>query len=312
MSTYSVIFRASVPDWILARAEAETEARARSWLLSQSWYERRQIPWVGSVTLEPHHDQSLTTHDVQLRLDCPRTVRPRCGTLSLEIHVALRHDEDPLDKARQVLDLPGAAVRHTRRAAPSGMLAQGSFSTVRGNTVIGPVPEAWPIDRTLTDYSHHLGSYGQGGVGLSGWQLNGGSWLVLPLKSSDGWIWLTHEDLTPALDYFSLAARIDHRIVGVHPDQLADFPPWEHLYAGHHQIRDLPDFAAERASVARFEASASGFVLEAENGLTRWRFAMGDHLPRPIWAGSREPRDLYEGESVAEAFFLAHDCYLNV
>ncbi|WP_328281968.1 hypothetical protein [Sphingobium sp.] len=301
MSTYSVIFRASVPDWILERAEAESEAPARSWLLSQSWYERRQIPWDGGVTLAPHHEASLTTHDVCLRLDCPRTARPRCGTLSLEINVT-----------RQVLDLPGGAVCHHRRAGPSGMLAQGSFSTVRGNSVIGPVPDGWPIDRTLNGYSHHLGSYGQGGVGLSGWQLNGGSWLVLPLKSSDSWIWLTHEALTPASDYFSLAAHIDHRIVGVHPDQLADFPPWEHRYAGHHQIRDLPDFSSERARVAHFEASASGFVLEAENGLTRWRFAMGDHLPRPIWAGSREHRDLHEGESVAEAFFLAHHCYLEV
>lgn len=136
--------------------------------------------------------------------------------------------------------------------------------------------------------------------------------MVLPLKGSDGWIWLTREDILPAPDFFSLEVDIDCRIIGVHPDQIGDFPPWDHRYAGHAQILDLPDFAAERATVARFETTASGFFLEAANDLTRWRFAMGDHLPRPIWAGSREPRDLCEGESVAGAFVLAHDCYLEV
>ena len=66
------------------------------------------------------------------------------------------------------------------------------------------------------------------------------------------------------------------------------------------------------ATIARFEVTGSGFTLEAASGLTRWRFAMGDDLPRPIWAGSREARVLCEQESVAEAFLLAHDCYLEV
>ena len=109
-----------------------------------------------------------------------------------------------------------------------------------------------------------------------------------------------------------LRAAIDQRILGVHPDQIGDFTPWEHRYAGHERIADMPDFGDEKATIERFKTTEAGFVLEAANGLTRWRFAMGDDLPRPIWAGSREPRLLAEGESVAEAFLLAHDCYLAV
>ncbi|WP_337847795.1 hypothetical protein [Sphingomonas sp.] len=312
MSTYRVIFEASVPDWILDRAEAETEPRTRSWLLSQSWYDRRRIEWHGRVTLAPPHDQSPTRHAVRLDLDCPRTMRPRCGSLTLAVDVAIRQGEDPLGKARRVLDLPVRAVSAPHATLSPEPLDRGSFCRVRGQSVIGPMTPEWPIDRTLTAYSHNLGSYGQGGVGLSGWQCNGGSWIVLPLRGSDGWIWLTREEIAPAPDFYSLNADIDQRIIGVHPDQLADFPPWEHRYAGHAQILDLPDFVVERATIARFDATASGFVLEAANGLIRWRFAMDDHLPRPIWAGSREPRDLYEGESVADAFLLTHDCYLEV
>lgn len=312
MSTHHVVFDASVPDWILDRAEAETEARSRSWLLSQSWYERRRLAWRGVVSPAERDEQSPIRHDVRLDLDCPRTLRPRSASLRFILDVAVRPGEDPLDKARRVLDLPGSTTAHARAPRATGLLERGSFIPLRGTSVIGPMPADWPMARKLTGYSSHLGSYGQGGVGLSGWQCNGGSWIVLPLKSSDGWIWLTREEIAPAPDYWTLAVTIDQRILGVHPDQLADFHPWEHRYAGHGQIRDLPDFAEERATISRFEADAGGFTLEAENGLTRWRFAMGDHLPRPIWAGSKEPRLLQVGESVAQALLLAHDCYLEV
>lgn len=312
MSTHHVVFTAAVPDWILERAEAADPRRARSWLLSQSWYERRRIAWKSARTVSPDRAHSQVRHEILLALDCPASAKPSSGSLTLTVHVSVRSTEDPIERARRVLDLPrqGRAARRVRTARD--VLDRGSFSTVRGKSVIGPMPPEWPIDRMLTGYSSHLGSYEQGGVGLSGWQCNRGSWIILPLTGSDGWIWLTREDIEPADDFRSLRIVIDQRILGVHPDQLADFPPWEHRYAGHHQILDMPDFADEKATISRFEATEAGFVLEAANGLTRWRFAMGDDLPRPIWAGSREPRLLVEGESVAGAFLLAHDCYLEV
>ena len=312
MSTHHVVFTAAVPNWILERADADSGERARSWLLSQSWYERRRIAWQSAASLAPRHDQSLTRHRIVLELDCASTARPAAAALTFTVKVAVREGEDPAEKARRVLDLPQRTTTPRRVPKPQSPFERGSFSTPRGTSIIGPLPAEWPLDRMLTAYSTHLGSYGQGGVGLSGWQCNGGSWIVLPLKGSESWTWLTREDIEPASDYRSLHIDIDQRIVGVHPDQIDDFPPWNHRYAGHAQILDLPDFADEKATIARFEVTGSGFTLEAASGLTRWRFAMGDDLPRPIWAGSREARVLCEQESVAEAFLLAHDCYLEV
>ena len=312
MPTYQVVFTAPVPDWILTQAEAEDARRARSWLLSQSWYDRRRIDWTCTRTLIPDADQSPVLHEGALALDCDSSASPAAGSLTISVTVSIRQDEDPLEKARRVLDLPRSGRPQRRVLNPDSLWERGSFSTVTGNSLIGAMPPQWPEGRMLTAYSSHLGSYGQGGVGLSGWQCNRGSWIVLPLTGSDGWIWLTREEIAPAQDFRSLKAVIDQRILGVHPDQLADFHPWEHRYAGHAQILDMPDFAEEKATIARFEPTEAGFVLEAANGLTRWRFAMGDDLPRPIWAGSREPRMLAEGESVAAAFLLAHDCYLEV
>lgn len=312
MPTYHVVFTAPVPDWILAKAEAEDARRARSWLLSQSWYERRRIDWTAKRTAAPDSAQSSVLHEAILALDCETNAAPASASLTLTLAVSAHKAEDPLEKARRVLDLPRSGRSKRRVINPNSLWDRGSFSAVRSRGVIGPMPEKWPEGRMLTDYSSHLGSYGQGGVGLSGWQCNRGSWFVLPLTSSDGWIWLTREEIQPEPDFRSLKAVIDQRIIGVHPDQRGDFQPWEHRYAGHEQIRDMPDFGDEKATIERFEATEAGFVLEAANGLTRWRFAMGDDLPRPIWAGSREPRLLAEGESVAGAFLLAHDCYLEV
>lgn len=312
MSTHLVTFTADVPERILESAEAGSPQTARNRILARSWFGRRDIEWRAAASPPQSHHQSPNQHRAHLGLDCPATGQPRYGSLTLTMKVAPRTGEEPLDKARRVLDLPGRTSPRPRITPRTGSLERGSFSKVRGNSVIGPMTDDWPIDRMLTDYSHNLGSYGQGGVGLSGWQCNSGSWIVLPLKGSDSWIWLTHEQPEPTDDFHAVLVDIDQRIIGVHPDQRPDFPPWEHCYAGHDRIEDLPDFRAERPTISRFEATPSGFVLEAANGLDRWRFAMGDHLPRPIWAGSREPRDLHNGESIAAAFLLAHDCYLDV
>ena len=292
--THHVVCTAAVPNGILERTEPEDARRARSWLLSQSWYERRRIEWTCSASVDPTRGQSQVRHHVVLDLDCPNSAKPASASLRFTAKLSVRRGEEPREKARRVLDLPRRATSERLMAKAQGGFEHRSFCAVRGNSVIGPLPADWPIERMLTAYSSHLGSYGQGGVGLSGWQCNGGSWIVLPLKGSDGWIWLTREEIEPAEDFRALNIVIDQRIVGAHPGQIGDFPTWEHRYAGHHQILDMPDFADEKPTLSRFEASGSGFTLEAANGLTRWRFAMGDDLPRPVWAGSGEPRLLRE------------------
>ena len=310
MATYHVTLDASVPDQILTRVKAGSEGRPR--LLLQCWQDRREIDWQSAAMRVESYGQSLTKHNVRLTLDPADGEPGRAPRLRFDLDVVTRGDEHPCDKARRLLDLPGAPSRCGRIAAASGVFERRSFATVRGDSLIGPVPGDWPIGRLISGYSHNLGSYGQGGVGLSGWQLNRGSWLVFPLMHSEGFIWLTQEILNPAADFLSIEAIIDHRIIGVHPNQIEDFPPWDHLYTGRPAIRDLPNFATLCPTIVRFETTPSGFVLEAANGLDLWRFAMDDHLPRPFWGGAREPRDLYAGESVADSFVLTHDCYLDV
>jgi hypothetical protein len=291
MPTSRVIFESTLPDWLLSKAASDDAYHTRTILLYDSWAHRRAMDWASRI--EPlDAAKPETRYDAQLQLDCPHTPYPRCGSLALSVVVTTCDGEDPAIKAKQVLDIPRVSASRKPPPKLTSFLPSGALSAVRGSSVIGTMPGDWPIGRMVTDYSHYLGSYGQGGVGLSGWQLNRGSWMVLPLRSSAGWITLTREIVSPSIDRSTLDLAIDQRIIGAHPDQLADFPPWDHRYAGCPTIADLPDFRAEMAQVARFETSRSGFVLEATNGPNCWRFAMGDDLPRPIWAGSREPREL--------------------
>ena len=106
MPTYDVVFTAPVPDWILAKAEAEDARHARSWLLSQSWYERRRIDWAAARTIVPEGSQSPVQHEAVLALDCEDSASPASGALTLRLAVTVRQGEDPLEKARRVLDLP--------------------------------------------------------------------------------------------------------------------------------------------------------------------------------------------------------------
>ena len=167
MSTYHVAFTARVPHWILEHAEAGNTDRARSWILLQGWYERRRLEWNATLTVEPDKAHSPIRHEVILDLDCPETDRPSAASFAFTVKVGVRHGEDPIHKARRVLDLSRRRDSLCRKADRWDVLDRGSFRAVRGSSLIGPMPPQWPIDRTLTAFSSHLGSYGQGGVGLS-------------------------------------------------------------------------------------------------------------------------------------------------
>jgi len=311
MTKTRLVFETGMP----AARDDLSPSNARGRVLAETWRNRREIEWrIATEPLSGRSKTHPTRHEVTLGVvnagETPEG--ERIDIVRLAIDVETGNGEDALDKAKRVLDLPRDITPRGRTPRGRTVTTHGSLHRLGGDAVIGPMPMRWPVGRRITDYSHNLGSYGQGGVGLSGWQLNGGSWMVLPLSGSDSWITLTFEGCDPSDDRSRLDIVVDQRIVGVHPDQKADFPPWEHLYAGHEGIEDLPDFPVERPEITRFSASGTGFVLEAGGLRRNWRFEMGDHLPRPIWGGSLEPRDLAEGESIVDAFVLTHDCYLEV
>jgi len=286
--------------------------------LHRLWTERREVGW--RVTAE-RIARATATHPTRHACTLTRvTAGERDGVpiavVRLAIDVETRDGEDPETKARRVLDLPHGGPRHARRVPGEGVFGRdGRLQAIRSPKVIGPLPEGWLTDggaRSVTDYSRYLGSYGQGGGGLSGWQINNGSWLLLPLRSSDGWITLTRETVDAAPGRQQLSIEVDQRILGVHPDQLADFPPWEHRYAGHDKIEDMPSWKDLRLRIRRFARDADGFVMELGDTGETWRFEMSAQLPRPIYAGTKEERELYEGEDVGASFLLTHDCYIDV
>ncbi|MBO9375510.1 hypothetical protein GG804_01895 [Sphingomonas histidinilytica] len=285
-----------------------------SHVLYDTWQNRRTIAWDTAAQPLPssRHDHP-TRFAATLSLDFTVTTDlPQSCAARLSIDVDLTDRENPIEKAKRLLDLPVAATPRRRLPADCQSLSAACLRTIKGSAVIGALPPQWPVGRHISAYSQYLGSYGQGGVGLSGWQLNGGSWMVLPIANSESWITLTMEETRPSDDRARLDITIDQRIIGVHPNGKHEFWPSEHRYCGHDPIADLPDFAHLRPRVSRFAASASGFVLETGGGGQIWRFEIADHLPRPRWGGTGQPRDLYEGEDIAEALLLAHDPYLDV
>lgn len=183
---------------------------------------------------------------------------------------------------------------------------------MRGREVIGPVPDDFPIGRTISGFSTHLGSYGIGGAGYCGWQLDGGSWMILPLGGSSDWIILTRELHDLDFNRVDLRVTVDRRIIGCMPSQRDRFYPWDHRYSGYAEtIDDLPDWGTLRPIIDRFERGPRHLLLQARADQEIWRFAISDHHLRPEFGGSKEPRDLAESDDLGASLTMAHSCYVN-
>lgn len=272
---------------------------------SAAWAARRELDWTASFVPEafsldspPHLHQAVVTFSGQL--------------VQIVLQVRSSEADAALAEARTILGLaPLPDAPKLPRVAPgTGFNSRRNIHKLRADQVIGPMPLRWPVGKRITSYSHNLGSYGQGGIGLSGWQFDEGSWMVLPLAHSDSWIWLSHETITRDLD--KIVVSIDQRVIGCHPDQRSEFHPWEHRYGTADTIEDLPDFKDLRPVITEFRAGGSSFFLEAGSSGDSWRFEMGDHLARPIMAGSKEQRLLTQDESIIDSFVLTHSPYLDI
>ena len=86
------------------------------------------------------------------------------------------------------------------------------------------------------------------------------------------------------------------RIIDAHPDQIADFPPWAHNFAGTPPVEHLPDLAVARPVIDHFEARADGFRLDARIGHQIYRFAMGDHQASVLVYGDDPRQGVIEGQ----------------
>lgn len=284
-------------------------------MLHDAWERRTNLAWKTSHAERDGEPAHPTRLDLKVSIS-ERRERPGSWSARIECSVAASDPEGAILRLMRAIDLPHESPMHPRKPVETGIMAMPTITRLRGTKTIGPMDPSWPVGKSISDFSEALGSYGQGGIGLAGWQLNRGSWIVLPISNSSGWLTLrtiTCGDYVRSATNPSVDIAVDQRIVGVHPDQLDRFHPWDHHFAGPGpRIDDLPAFRDTHNRIVRFDARPDGFRLEAANGIDRWIFEMGDHLPRPVWGGSGRERLLDEGVDVGASFVMTHDCYLDV
>lgn len=289
-----------------------SETVARSHRLSDSWKDRRNLDWhVTQEVVSPRARIHPTRHEVVLAvINAGEVAGERIESIRMSIDIEAESEADALLKARTLLDLPLAAISPDVKMQDEP--TSSKIVKVESDNVIGPMPMRWPVGRRITGYSGNLGSYGQGGIGLCGWQLNNGSWMILPLAHAEKWIWLTMERVDANADRTRLDIVVDRSIISAHPSQLNEYQPWRHNYGTADDRDNIPDFAKDRPVIERFEAQADGFVIETGSSNVTWRFQMSERMPGPPLDRSLGTRRLGPKDSIVDSFILAHDCYLDV
>lgn len=302
------------PGFAVATA-AISDTVIRSQVLYRAWHDRRDHQWATSA-IHPGGVAAKTPHQASAEITLPALSKAGndvSASAQVAIAVHALDSVQALETARIMLDLaiPSEPLRYA--PASRGFMTQSSVGQCRRGDaeVIGSVPEGFVEGRYLSELSTHLGSYGAGGVGWLGFKLNEGSWMVVPVNSAASWTWLTTETVSVDAARTRMEVDIDRRIIGCHPDQLADFHPWDHRYASTSPtIEDLPDFKNVRPRIVRFDRSPTSFLLEAENGGTTYRFEVANHLSRPPYAGSGEERLFQPDDDLGASLFLAHSPYV--
>lgn len=163
--------------------------------------------------------------------------------------------------------------------SPSGVLIPFTPSRLRPEDVVG---------RPIVRCSHIVGTYGMGGPGFVGIELDGSTrdWLVIAIWSAASWI------------------TLDGRLFGAeHPAQLEDEPaPWRPAW-----ITTFGDWANEDIfdgdSFTSIEVSERELIATLRSG--RELQISDDPSDRPVLAGNGKPRLLEPDDDLREAVFLS-------
>jgi hypothetical protein len=296
----------------MPQADDPHDAFERARAVARAWDERRTIEWRMSLedvgTRTPTHP---TRHTVVLAAinAGEREDGTRLEILRMAMDVQTSPGEDPMVKALRVLDMrrvAGPADASDDRSSEDAT-EHTVIVPLAGPSVIGRMDSSWPVGRTLTAYSS---SDASGDTrGMSGWQLNGGSWIVLPLPGA--WVTLTIETVMPTADRSVLEVQVDSMTLTAPPETVDGFPPLIQTHQADMRTGDLPDLATERPVVTAFEADRRGFRMEAGDRHRLWRFEMADDLPRPPHAASGRPRTPAAGEDVGASWVMAHDMHFE-
>ena len=235
--------------------EAEVPAgRREPWSRTPhaAWAHRREVPWAV-------HVEDLGGRATEDPGRCPVTVAvinagerhdgERLEVMRMTVDVATPADGDAETAGRRVLDMAPRADGAIAGDARTPLPAPASPS------VIGPMPPAGPLGRRLTGYMASLPGGGDVADGMSAWQLNDGSWVLLPHGGAAGITTITTETLHEGADLSRLDLTVTHRAAADDVDAAAG-------------VR------REGPQVVRFETRPDGFVLEAGDERRSWRFEM--------------------------------------
>lgn len=270
---------------------------ARSHALRTAWTGRRTIDWrmsseelgIRTPTHPTRHEVTLATINAGERSD-----GTRIEFMRLAIDVETGNAEDAITKAMMVLDMPGGMDMNGEDrsyGAPSKIVG------LTGSSVIGPLDTKWAVGRRITDYADDLATSADGESGLSGWQLNDGSWIVLPLPGSGREITLTTETMDMTTDRSLMSVIVDRRTA--------------HSRAGREEAEVPPDIRTDSPVVTSFEIDATGFRLEAGDVHRTWRFEMSrrGHGSMPARTDANGSED--GGEAIAASWTITHDRHLK-
>ncbi|MEW6279720.1 MAG: hypothetical protein AB1758_13920 [Candidatus Eremiobacterota bacterium] len=134
------------------------------------------------------------------------------------------------------------------------------------------------VGRRVLQVTFCAGSYGMGGPGFLGLRLDSGEWLVCTLWGAEDWI------------------TVNGQWLGCHPAQYQQQRPL------HGESWD--DFAplVLGREIASFACSERACALRVGDALLE---ITDDPADRPLFFGSREPRQLQPGEDLRQAWVLA-------
>ena len=229
--------------------------------LADYWPERRNLAWRRShEALSRHAATHRHRHLVSVTLVGGGEDRAgnRRDVVRMAVDVEAENEADATLLVLELLDM----ARGTKAAEPAHAHDEAALRTRRiplaGPSIIGPMPEGWPVGRRLTGFSAGLGGTR---TSLAGWQANEGSWFVLPLADAAERLVLTREREVAAPDSHQVAIAVERGpATGGHgPEHLRETCP----------------------VVRRFEARRDGFVMEAgsEGDLVRYELAVpGDDV----------------------------------
>lgn len=159
-----------------------------------------------------------------------------------------------------------------------------------GATLISATRES-VIGRTVVNWSNCCGTYGMGGPGFFGLELDNGHWLILTLWGSDGWLHINDR---------VLSANSDHKKLN---DVFDPVFPRDQCYKDSRVNRKiLDDILQLPAIITEFQFSGnSGYMMLGNTKIS----IEEDYTKRSVYCGTSEPHIFPDEEDLRDAWIIA-------